>query len=88
MRRAIDRPLHGGLVVKAGCDHVDREGRERAACCLPRIGGMTRQLAGPYQHPHVVVAVDEQSDDVVADQPRASCDQAVDWGRRLQGVAG
>ena len=88
MGRAIDGPLHGRLVVEAGRDHVHREGRKRAACLLPRIGDWTRPLAGPDQHPHVVVAVDQLADNVVTHEARGACDQAADAGRRQQTIAG
>ena len=74
MGRAIDGLLHGDLVVEASRDHVNGEGRKHTACCLPRIGGRIRPLAGPDQHPHGVVAVDQLADNVVAHKARGASD--------------
>ena len=74
---AVDGPLDRGLVVKSGRDRLNRQGREgSAAHTLPGRAGGVLSLAGPHQHPHALIAVDQQPDDVVANQSRGSRDQA------------
>ena len=74
---AVDGALDRGLVMEGGRDGLDRQGREgSAAHTLPGRAGGVLNLTGPHQHPHALIAVDQQPDNVVANQSRGSRDQA------------